>query len=112
MSERPFLTVPIPALPTEAAEQGIFAIAERLQDLAWTLRERRIETETCVQIEELAAAILSASALRHPSDRRASRLGEALRYLEQRLEAMLAGSAAAVNISSVEVTAEPPPPLD
>src|SRR2546430_7668594 len=112
MSEQPLASSPMPGLPTKAAEQDIFAVAARLQDLAWTLRERRIETATCVQIEELAAAILSASALRERSARRASGWGEALRYLEQRLEVMLAGSAAAVNISSVEVTAEPPPPLD
>ena len=102
----------MPALPTKAAEQDIFAVAERLQDLAWTLRERQIETATCVQIEELAATILSAFALRDPADRRAQRLGEALRYLEQRLETMLAGPAAAVNVPSVEVTAEAPAPLE
>ena len=90
----------MPALPTKAAEQDIFAVAERLQDLAWTLRERQIETATCVQIEELAATILSAFALRDPADRRAQRLGQALGYLEQRLEAMLAGSVAAVNVPS------------
>ena len=102
----------MPALPTKAAEQDIFAVAERLQDLAWTLRERQIETATCVQIEELAATILSAFALRDPADRRAQRLGEALRYLEQRLETMLTDSAAAVNVASVAVTAEALAPLD
>jgi hypothetical protein len=112
MSEQRLASSPMPALRTEAAEQDIFAIAERLQDLAWTMRERDIETATCVQIEALAATILSASALRDPADRRAQRLGEALRYLQQRLEAMLAGSAAAVNVASVAVTAEPPAPFD
>src|SRR5438876_4234028 len=112
MSDQPLTSSPMPALPTKAAEHDIFALAERLQDLAWTLRERQIETATCVQIEELAATILSASALRDPADRRAQRLGEALRYLEQRLPTMITGCAAAVNHPSVEMTGEAPPPLD
>ena len=84
--------------------QDIFAAAERLQDLTWTMRERGFDVSICTQIEELAAAILSASSLRDPADRRAQKLGVVLRYLERRIETMLAGGGA--------TAAEAPPPVD
>ena len=46
----------------------------------------------------------SASSLRNPADRRVQKLGVVLRYLEQRIETMLAGGAANA--------AEAPPPVD
>jgi hypothetical protein len=84
--------------------QDIFAAAERIQDHTWTMRERGFDGLICAQIEELAALILSASALRNPADRRAQKLGMVLRYLEHRIEAMLAGGGANA--------AEAPPPAN
>jgi hypothetical protein len=81
--------------PASDAEppRDIFVAAERLMDVAWTMRERGLDFSTCAQIEELATCILSASALRDPADRRAQKIGEVLQYLEARIEAMLASCA-------------------
>jgi hypothetical protein len=45
---------------------------------------------TCEQIETLASSILSAALPGDPGDQRAEKLGEVLRYLEQRIDATLA----------------------
>jgi hypothetical protein len=68
---------------------GVLAMAERIQDVAWTMRERGLDPTTCEQIEALATAILSASALRDPNDHRTRKLGEVLQYLEHRIARML-----------------------
>jgi hypothetical protein len=78
------------ATPPAPAPPGVIASAERIQEVVWTMRERGIDPATCDQIAALAAAILSASALRDPHDRRAHALGEVLAHLERRIEAMLA----------------------
>jgi hypothetical protein len=67
----------------------VFATAERIQDVAWTMRERGFDPRTCEQIETLAKSILSASALRDPNDHRTGKLGEVLQYLERRIDRML-----------------------
>ena len=67
----------------------VFATAVRIQDVAWTMRERGFDPRTCEQIETLARSILSASALRDPNDHRTGKLGEVLQYLEQRIDRML-----------------------
>jgi len=67
----------------------IFAAAGRLQDLAWTMRERGLDMAMCDQIADLSSAILSASSLRNPSDGRSQKLAEVLRSLERRIDAML-----------------------
>lgn len=72
-----------------ASPPDIFATAERMQEVAWTMRERGIDPATCAQIEALASSILSASSLRDPGDRRAQQLGEVLHYLERRIDTML-----------------------
>jgi hypothetical protein len=75
--------VPAPANP------DIFAAAERIQDVAWTMRERGLDPRICQQIEALASSILTASSLRNPDNHRAQKLGEVLHYLERRINAML-----------------------
>src|SRR4051794_2711094 len=72
-------------------QMNVFALAERLQDLAWTMREHDLDEAICEQIEALAAAILSASSLRDPS--RAQKLSEALRHLEERIHRMIEATA-------------------
>ena len=71
-----------------------FATAERIKDVAWTMRERGFDPATCDQIEQLASSILSAAALRNPDDDRAQKLAGVLGYLERRIDAMLASVAA------------------
>src|SRR5947209_6342921 len=91
------------ASPSEAAghdgeaappprSRDVFAAAERIREVTWAMRGHGFDPSTCDQLEELAAAILSASALRDPSDRRASKLSDVLRYLEHRIETLLVGS--------------------
>ncbi len=83
----------------QAAASDVFAAAERLQDVAWAMRERGFDDKTCDQIEALAATILSASALRNPADPRAHKLGEVLQYLERRIDDMLGPFAVAAEES-------------
>jgi len=111
MSEQPLASSTMAPSPA-AAEQDVAAAAERLQDLAWSMRERDLELATCTQIEELAAAILSASSLCNPADHRAQPLGAALRLLEQRIEAMLADAATRAKAPSADAAAEAPPLLE
>jgi hypothetical protein len=88
------------------APLDIFAAAERLQDVAWEMRERGIDPATCDQIETLAGTILSASALRDPNDHRVRKLADVLHYLERRIDAMVAGVAGA---RDAQAPSEPPP---
>src|SRR5207253_8416339 len=80
-----------------------FAAAERIQEVAWTMREHGLEPSTCDQIEALASSILSASALRDPNDRRAHKLAEVLQYLERRVIAMLDSCAESAPAATAEV---------
>jgi hypothetical protein len=96
-----------PGAGTPDRPGAVLVVAERLQDLAWTMRERGLEVATCAQIEELARIILQASALRDPNDRRAGKLAEVLRMLEARIMTMLESSppapeANAANSASLE----------
>ena len=83
-----------------------FAAAERIQEVAWTMRERGLDPSTCDQIEALASSILSASALRDPNDRRARKLAEVLQHLERRINAMLDSSADSAPAAPAEVEAK------
>jgi hypothetical protein len=72
--------------------RDVFSAAERIRDVTWAMRGHGFDPSTCDQLEELAASILSASALRDPTDRRTSKLSEVLQYLEHRIETLLVGS--------------------
>jgi hypothetical protein len=105
------------AAPASPGGEDIVAAAERLQEVAWTMRERGLDMATCDQIADLSAAILSASSLRDPSNGRARKLAEALRALEQRVDAMLAAPeiaepAVAVLPTPSPVEAVPEPPIE
>jgi hypothetical protein len=75
--------------PRPPQPRDVFAAAERIRDVTWAMRGHGFDPSTCDQLEELAAAILSASSLRDPSDHRASKLSEVLQYLEHRIDALL-----------------------
>src|SRR5262249_53705931 len=85
---------PLPAAEaaSDPAATDIFAAAGRLQEVAWTMRERGLDMAMCDQIADLSSAILSASSLRNPNDGRAQKLGEVLRSLERRIDAMLSAA--------------------
>ena len=94
------------AAAAAAPASDAFAAAERIQEVAWTMRERGLEPSTCDQIEALASSILSASALRDPNDRRAHKLAEVLQYLEHRINAMLDSCAESAPAAMAEVEAK------
>jgi hypothetical protein len=96
--------------PPAAAGSDVFAMAERIQDVAWTMRERGLDPRTCEQIEALAGTILSATSLRNPNDQRTRKLGEVLHYLERRIEGMLDAVAteAAARQTHADAPAEAP----
>src|SRR5215470_1398147 len=86
------------ASPSAGSGTDVFAAAGRLQEVAWTMRERGLDMAMCDQISDLSTAILSASSLRNnPNDGRAQKLAEVLTSLERRIDAML------------RAAAEPPP---
>jgi hypothetical protein len=74
---------------SQQTHMDVLAVVERLQDLAWIMREHGLDMATCEHIEILASTILSTSWLRDPGDRRAQKLGEALGYLERRIDGMI-----------------------
>jgi len=78
---------PLPQAPPPPGD--VFAAAERIRDVTWAMRGHGFDPATCGQLEELAATILSASALRDPTDRRAHKLGEVLQYLEHRIAKLI-----------------------
>src|SRR5262245_22122614 len=89
-----------PAAP--APNRDIFAAAERIQDVAWTMRERGLDSRISQQIEALASSILLASSLRNPDDHRTQKLGEVLHYLERRIDAMLGACAEPAQTSAAQ----------
>jgi hypothetical protein len=96
------------------AGSDVFAMAERIQDVAWTMRERGLDPRTCDQIETLARTILTASSLRTANDDRTRKLAEVLQYLERRIDRMIEAHAQqaegfAPQAESVESAAAEPP---
>jgi len=95
--------------PAPKPASDILATAGRLQDAAWTMRERGVDMRTCDQIVEVAGAIRTAHMLRAADDQRAQKLGEVLNYLERRIESMLEAAATAP-AEPAAPTSEPHPP--
>jgi hypothetical protein len=73
----------------------VAAAAERLRQIAWTMRACGVDLPASDQIGQIADTILSADALRDLGDQRAHKLTEALHYLEHRIDRMLDGHLAA-----------------
>jgi hypothetical protein len=97
-------------------------MAERLYDVAWTMRERGLDPATCEEIETLASSILAASSLQDPADHRAQKLKEVLQYLERRIGSMLNAGAQAgpmppeglippIQPAAAAAPTEPAPPM-
>ena len=69
-------------------------MAERLRQIAWTVRACGIDLPLSDQIGDIAETLLSAGTLRHLGDRQTQNLTEVLHYLERRIDRMLDGDAA------------------
>ena len=75
---------------TQAATEEILAAAEHLQEVAWTLRERGIDGTTCDIIDQRSTDIYTACSFQDLTGQRTQKVIQVLRYLEDRLAAMLA----------------------
>ena len=80
-----------------AAAPDIAAAAERLRQIAWTMRACGVEVVASDQIGQIAETILSADALHGLGEQRAQKLTEALHDLEHRIDRMLDAHVAAAN---------------
>jgi hypothetical protein len=95
-----------------SARAEILAMAERLHDVAWTMRERSLDPATCEEIERLAYSILAASSLQDPAPHRVQKLKEVLRYLERRIGGMLDAGAQVGAIPAEELAEKDEPHAD
>ncbi|MBE7247731.1 MAG: hypothetical protein INR63_22530 [Actinomycetospora chiangmaiensis] len=82
---------------TEQATSDILGSAESIQEAAWTLRERGADAQACDTLDRHATAIYTACSFQDLTAQRTARIVYTLRYLEDRLSAMIAiwGSEAA-----------------
>lgn len=86
---------------------GIADAAERLRQIAWTMRACGVELAASDQIGQIADAILAANAFRDLDDQKTHKLSEALQYLENRIDRMLDSRLAAA-AEAVERVAQAP----
>src|SRR3977135_2292500 len=89
-----------------APASPLLVAAERIADVAWTMRERGFDPRTCEQIEGLASSILATPFRRDTDDRRSHQLSEVLAHLERRINVML-GAVAPAGRAEEEKDAEP-----
>ncbi len=74
---------------TELATSDILACAERIQELAWTMREQGQATELCDLIGAEATGVYTACSFQDLTGQRTRKVIQALRYLEDRINAMI-----------------------
>jgi chemotaxis protein CheZ len=75
---------------TEAATSDILACAERIQEMAWTLREQGVEGEVCDLLDANATEVYTACSFQDLTGQRTRKVIGVLRYLEERINAMIA----------------------
>jgi chemotaxis protein CheZ len=74
---------------TEAATSDILACAERIQEMAWTLREQGLEAEVCDLLDANATEVYTACSFQDLTGQRTRKVIGVLRYLEGRINAMI-----------------------
>lgn len=74
---------------TGKATSDILAAAERVQEIAWSLREQGIEASVCDLIDAHATEIYTACSFQDLTGQRIRKVIEVLRYLEARINAMI-----------------------
>lgn len=74
---------------TEKATSDILQAAEEIQEVAWTLRERGTEIELCDKIDQRATDIYTACSFQDITGQRTGKVVRALRFIEQRINAMI-----------------------
>lgn len=78
------------ASSAERATMDILAAVERLQEISEMLRGQGADDDLCDELETHARGIFMACSFQDMTGQRTARLATALRYLEQRLDAILA----------------------
>ncbi len=101
---------------TERATSDILNSAEQIQEIAWTLRERGIDTNACDRIDALTTETYTACSFQDITGQRTRKVIDALQFLERRLEAMIAiwrepGAAPATPAPSTKQTPQAAPPV-
>jgi len=74
---------------TERATSDILAAAEQVQEIAWTLRERGADGATCDALDQRATDIYSACSFQDLTGQRIRKVVDVLRFLEDRIRAMI-----------------------
>jgi chemotaxis protein CheZ len=74
---------------TERATSDILAAAERIQEIAWTLREQGHKPETCDLLDDQATDIYTACSFQDLTGQRTRKVIGVLHYLESRINAMI-----------------------
>ncbi|MBS1182676.1 MAG: chemotaxis regulator CheZ [Proteobacteria bacterium] len=74
---------------TEAATSEILGSAEKIQELAWTMREAGVDNALCDDVENLTTNIYMACSFQDLTGQRTQKVVQVLRYLENRINAMI-----------------------
>jgi len=74
---------------TEAATSDILACAERIQEMAWTLREQGLDAAACDLLDANATEVYTACSFQDLTGQRTRKVIGVLRYLEGRINAMI-----------------------
>ena len=74
---------------TEAATSDILECAERIQEIAWTLREQGLDAEACDLLDAKATEVYTACSFQDLTGQRTRKVIGVLRYLEGRINAMI-----------------------
>lgn len=74
---------------TEKATSDILAAAERVQDIAWRLREQGVDPSVCDLIDAHATEVYTACSFQDLTGQRIRKVIDVLRFLEARIDAMI-----------------------
>jgi chemotaxis protein CheZ len=74
---------------TEKATSDILATTEEIQEVAWTLRERGTDIGLCDKVDPRATDIYTACSFQDITGQRTDKVVRALRFIEQRINAMI-----------------------
>jgi chemotaxis regulatin CheY-phosphate phosphatase CheZ len=74
---------------TEKATSEVLEAAEEIQEVAWTLREQGTDIALCDKIDQRATDIYTACSFQDITGQRTEKVVKALRFIEQRINAMI-----------------------
>ena len=74
---------------TEKATSEVLASTERVQEIAWTLREQGVDAAVCDLLDANATEVYTACSFQDLTGQRIRKVIEVLRFLEARIDAMI-----------------------